>query len=317
MERTSRGSNRSRRVRTLRKVCISPRQLVVSTSDDPADARSPFNGRLHLVAPARFIVFPEPTSIQPAAAGSSGHSWLDVDGVRHFTTDFYADLLADLRVALVLRLDSRTNADDRHFIRRGIAVEHALSGPSGRITFQTIDRLLELAAQTKGPVAVQSPSGGAAAAALLATCLFRTGAFPAPQPAFAWLQLACPGPHLSLDRALPAAHSSPPLCSRRRASCISHLGAADAPEGEAEPPRAARVRPPGGGRRFSAPHLHMQGLPPPAEDPAAEDAPAAPAPPSPADGGAPPAADTAGEAPAPAAEDRARPRHRATAGRPG
>jgi hypothetical protein len=222
---------------------------------------SPINGRLHIIAPGRFIVFHAPSLDVP-----EGRDWFDLDGVRHFSTDFYAELLGDLGVSLVLRLDDG-EGDDLPFHSRGIAVERApaFAGPTGRVSFQTLDRLLALAAHA-GTVAVQSPSAGGPGAggecALLAMGLFRLGAFPSPEPAFAWLQLACPGPHLPLERAFPAAAAG--AGARRRASCISAL-ASDSPPSSPGSPGAPAPGPPAvdpfpGGRRFSAPQVNVRAL---------------------------------------------------------
>jgi hypothetical protein len=155
--------------------------------DDPA------NGSLHFVAPDRLLLFraPEPTP--------EGLAWHDAGRVRRFAAAYYADLFADLGVALVLRVGprapapaARAAADAAAFAARGVGAEDVPLDADGRDLLRSIDRFLSLTRRAPGPVAVHGgPAGLGRAAAVVAACLVGQHGFP-PPAAVAWLRIARP-----------------------------------------------------------------------------------------------------------------------------
>jgi hypothetical protein len=65
------------------------------------------NGVIHTIIPSKLLAFPRP-SVLPAVQGATT-PWLDVDGVRHFGPNFYADVLgSEFGVSVVVRCDGDT-----------------------------------------------------------------------------------------------------------------------------------------------------------------------------------------------------------------
>ena len=90
--------------------------------DDPA------NGNFHFVIRDRLLLFHEPKY------SADGSTWQDVDGVRYFSADYYADLFGDFGVSLVVRVGASGGAsayDASAFTARGIAVEDLPLGEAG------------------------------------------------------------------------------------------------------------------------------------------------------------------------------------------
>lgn len=61
---------------------------------------SHLNGRIYTLVPDQVLLFDEPDD-----ATARDEMWVDRDSVRHFSSHFYADLLKDLGVALVVSFD--------------------------------------------------------------------------------------------------------------------------------------------------------------------------------------------------------------------
>jgi hypothetical protein len=128
-----------------------------------------------------------------------GRTWQDVDGRRHFSAEFYADLLQELGVSVVIRAEA-AEYDPAPFTRRGIAVEDLeppgqRSRGGGALTLQALDRFLALLACASGSVALHCGSRPAFADALLSAYLLRRRLFADPAGALSWLSIARPGPH--------------------------------------------------------------------------------------------------------------------------
>jgi hypothetical protein len=78
--------------------------------------RSPQNGSIYTVVPQKLCLFKAPRALPV-----KGATYLHIDGERHFSAAFYADLLRDLGVSLVVAL-GRVDYDRATMERAGIAV---------------------------------------------------------------------------------------------------------------------------------------------------------------------------------------------------
>ena len=98
---------------------------------------SPQNGSIYTVVPQKFFLFKAPSTLPVADA-----AWLDVDGQRHFSAAFYADLLRDLGVTLVVGL-GRLDYDRRTMERAGISVctaeDLGCHASDEHLSFQVLD----------------------------------------------------------------------------------------------------------------------------------------------------------------------------------
>jgi hypothetical protein len=152
---------------------------------------NPLNGSLHILVPDKLLALPCPADL-PAGA-----LWADAAGARAFSPAYYADILGDFAVAVVVRACDGTCAgyDPSPFAAQGIAVEDLDLDRGGAPTLSAADRFLSLARRAPGAVAVHGAAGGgglgAAAGALVAAHLMAEHAFPA-GAAVAWLRIAHP-----------------------------------------------------------------------------------------------------------------------------
>lgn len=176
-----------------------------------AYANSPLNGMVVTLIPDQLLVFEAPDDATVAAAGE--RDFVDIAGRRHFSSAFYADLLADLGVALVVNFDSDDeehtqasggNGGDGDGASRAAFADagleycnlHDLGGvPGAGVSLQSLDRLLTLASCCPGLIAVPQRGGAASgvAAAHLAALLVRQHSFAATAEAMAWVRMARPG----------------------------------------------------------------------------------------------------------------------------
>ncbi len=83
---------------------------------DNAGFRSPQNGEIYTAIPQKILLFKAPSPLPP-----KGQAWLDSGDVRHFSAEFYAELLRDMGVTLVVGLGS-IDYDHRPFERVGISL---------------------------------------------------------------------------------------------------------------------------------------------------------------------------------------------------
>eukprot|EP00292_Cryptomonas_paramecium_P011340 CAMPEP_0113699000 /NCGR_PEP_ID=MMETSP0038_2-20120614/23047_1 /TAXON_ID=2898 /ORGANISM="Cryptomonas paramecium" /LENGTH=309 /DNA_ID=CAMNT_0000622275 /DNA_START=141 /DNA_END=1066 /DNA_ORIENTATION=+ /assembly_acc=CAM_ASM_000170 len=161
------------------------------------------NGSIHAIVPGRIMVMPSPKQLPDTAA------WVDVDGVRNFGAEFFADLLSsEFNASVVLRInddDSLPEYDELAFDDHGVGFEN-LSLTSTRLhadLLRVTDRVLSLIRVAPGPVVLHA--GGSSVnpylSIVLCTCLMRLFGM-ATSHAAAWLSMACPplsgaprGPH--------------------------------------------------------------------------------------------------------------------------
>ena len=110
------------------------------------------NGAMHLVDPARLLLFREPADLP------SGVAWEDEGGRRHFGAEHYAGLFEDFGVRLVVRCGG--GSWDTDALRAsGVAVEDLRVTAGGAGMLSAVDRFLTLARLVPGCIAVQCGGG--------------------------------------------------------------------------------------------------------------------------------------------------------------
>ena len=157
---------------------------------------------------------------------------MDIDGERHFSALFYADLLAYMGASMVVwldKLDSRKQ-DEAAFEEHGLAVctleDLGCTDPSERFSLQTISRFVEVCRHARGPVAVCGDDR--LACTLLTAYMLRSGLFADAAEAVSWICIAR-GAAVAPDYSLlagrlaggPAGHRL-----RRKAQSLMDLGSA-------------------------------------------------------------------------------------------
>jgi hypothetical protein len=165
------------------------------------------NGAMHLVDPARLLLFRCPADL-PA-----GQAWRDEGGRRVFGAEHYAGVFGDFDVRLVVRCGGARGGWDSGALRAaGMAVEELRVAPGGGAgVMAAVDRFLTLMRAAPGCIAVQCGGGNeegscggsnqwgrgwrmgeeAAARLLVAAHLIRHRGFGAAE-ALAWVRMAHP-----------------------------------------------------------------------------------------------------------------------------
>jgi hypothetical protein len=131
------------------------------TLDPP---RSPINGEVYNLIPGSILLFEPPDDAVVAAAGQI--EFTDVDGRRYFSSAFYAALLAHLGAALVVSFDRLpppdADAQRDAYAAAGLGYctledlggsSSTAGGGAGRMSLQSLDRFISLAAGCPGLVA--------------------------------------------------------------------------------------------------------------------------------------------------------------------
>jgi hypothetical protein len=156
------------------------------------------NGALHTIVPGKLIALPCPVDLS-----RGGATWADEGGVRRFSAAYYADILSELDVCLVVRCggppyDTRALAS----LRIGVEDLHIIGGAdpyadASAGLLRAADRFLTLAGLAPGAIALhgggRDGSLGAGGRLLAETYLIRGHGFSGPA-ALAWLVMAHPGP---------------------------------------------------------------------------------------------------------------------------
>ena len=163
---------------------------------------NPLNGNLHVLVPDKLLVFNRPADLP------GGALWADADGERRFSAAYYADILCDFDVVVVVRACDEDAAavdgdgyDAGAFVARGIEVEEVAGddGDGGVPTLAEMDRFLAVARHAPGAVALHGGSAGLGAAGILiAAHLISAHRFRA-KDAVAWVRMVHPA-------VLPAGH---------------------------------------------------------------------------------------------------------------
>ena len=192
--------------------------------------RRPLNGEVFIVVPNTLIFFPEPHAL-PEGAG-----WVDTDGVRAFSANFYADLFDFLKVTQVFRLDAAAGPEGAAaFEERGMLAytpeDLGCADETDLFSLQVLDRFIAVASGCEGQLAIQCDARHAAHAhTLVAAYMVRRRHFDSPTDAIAWLAMAHPGrgraavDYAVLERLAARAPRA------RRASCAAAISSAGSSE---------------------------------------------------------------------------------------
>jgi hypothetical protein len=193
---------------------------------------NPANGKLHVVIPSRLIAFPCPSDLEVDEETGEAPQWVDTAGKRHFGPDYYADVLGDFDVQLVVRCDASVAYDDA-FTSRGLAVER-LGGDlelQPQRLLQEVDRFLTLARLVPGMIGIHGEDVGLGGGGemLLSSLLIKRHGFRA-RSALAWLRITHPAvdaqPALRFS-VLPHNHPSAVRPTAAPGSALLHRSAAD------------------------------------------------------------------------------------------
>ena len=192
---------------------------------------NPLNGSLHVIIPSRLIAFKCPRDVEDKVKDLSNDQWVDVDGERHFSPSFYADILgSDFGVQVVVRCDGAkperaclydfldesdefsdddeeadeswvqgyAGYDETAFDEAGLVVERICMDRDSRNSpaalLSSADRFLTLARLAPGAVAIHGGDGdglGDDAELLVSSLLIKDHCFDA-RSALAWIHLAHP-----------------------------------------------------------------------------------------------------------------------------
>ena len=126
-------------------------------TEEFAHYASPAQGRLHMAVPGALYFFPTPDDLL------GDQEWADhiEDGrtVRLFGAHFYAELFQDIGLSLVVCLGRSSAAAAAAFAARGIETVDLELAADGSSLLRGLDRLLSLAREAPGAVAVHSGDG--------------------------------------------------------------------------------------------------------------------------------------------------------------
>ena len=195
---------------------------------------SPANGNLHEVVPGKFIAFQGPRDL-----GGADFRDDKATGARHFSPDFYVDILRDMGAETVVQLNEARYSAVR-FTSRGLAHHHLEFQDCTCPPDAVVEAFLRAADATKGAVAVHCHAGLGRTGTLIALYMMRTYGFSA-RAAMGWLRIMRPGSVIGeQQRYLCAVEAAglPQADSDLRAGTSAWSGSAS-DEGGAEP--AARA----------------------------------------------------------------------------
>ena len=148
----------------------------------------PLNGDLHEVVPGKFIAMKGPKDL----GGREYHD--DSNGHRNFSPAYYADILHELGVVAVVRLNE-PEYDSQEFVRRGIRVnelEFEDCTPPPDSVARAFLLVSDIAHASGGAVAVHCRAGLGRTGTLIALYMMRSCGFSARQ-AIGWLRIVRPG----------------------------------------------------------------------------------------------------------------------------
>ena len=249
----------------LLRIAEEDSQVAAADSFDPEECvhyADPLNADLHILIPGKLLVIANPVDL-PA-----GRQWMDAGTTRKFSPEFFADLLCDFNVVLVICLDE-CQYDRSAFTERGIGVEELRVRRESPNMLRAADRFLSLLAAAPGAVALH---GGEA-------CLHYTGPLVSAHmmlrlrfdaaAAASWLRIVCPrlvvpAGFLAELRsgAADVLHVADPCAHILRCLSVPHLfpdpaqAAADTAAADAADAAAANPAPASQAKAFSAPPLN-------------------------------------------------------------
>ena len=146
---------------------------------------SPLNGDLHEVVPGKFVAFRGPEEL-------GGAEYLDdARGFRRFSPSFYVDVLKDLGVTTVVRLNE-AHYDAACFEKGGIKVVELEFEDCTAPPAHVVEEFFAAADGTDGSVAVHCKAGLGRTGTLIGLWLMRRRGFTAGE-AMGWLRIMRPG----------------------------------------------------------------------------------------------------------------------------
>ena len=145
----------------------------------------PLNANLNIVIPGKLLYTPPPVDLP------NEWQWMDDGAARLFSPAFYADLLGEFNVVLVICLE-QCGYDRAPFIERGIAIEELHLCYDSPDILRAADRFLSLLRAAPGAVAIHGGEQGLHyAGTLVSTHMISRLGFGAADAA-AWMRMACP-----------------------------------------------------------------------------------------------------------------------------
>jgi hypothetical protein len=145
----------------------------------------PINANLHVVIPGKLLFISNPVDLPDS------RQWMDDGATRRFSADFYADLLPDFDVVLIICLE-QCSYDPAPFVERGIGVEELHLSSDTPDILRAADRFLSLLRAAPGAVAIHGGNDGLQyAGALVSAHMMSRLGFGAADAA-AWMRMACP-----------------------------------------------------------------------------------------------------------------------------
>jgi hypothetical protein len=153
--------------------------------DECVHYADPANANLHILLPGKLL------SISCPADLPDGRQWMDDGARRHFSPAFYADLLGEFDVVLVLCLEN-CGYDCGPFTKRGIGVEELHLRNDSPDLLRAADRFLSLLRAAPGAVALHGSADALRlAGALVSAHMMSRLGFGAADAA-AWLRMVRP-----------------------------------------------------------------------------------------------------------------------------
>jgi hypothetical protein len=145
----------------------------------------PANANLHILLPWKLLFISSPADLP------DGRQWMDDGARRHFSSAFYADLLGEFDVVLVLCLEN-CSYDCGPFTRRGIGVEELHLRTDSPDLLRAADRFLSLLRAAPGAVALHGHADALRLAGALVSAHMTSRLGFGAADAAAWLRMVCP-----------------------------------------------------------------------------------------------------------------------------
>ena len=201
---------------------------------------SPANGNLHEVVPGKFVAFQGPKDLGGADYRDSAR------GARTFSPGFYVEILRDMGVTAVVRLNEPWYAAEaltaHGFEFHSLEFEDCTCPPDA-----VVEAFMQIADATTGAVAVHCKAGLGRTGTLIALYMMRTHGFTA-REAMGWLRIMRPGSVIGEQQQY--------LCSVGAA--LSALSSLSSSSGSSGPADAADVHGPSPPSAAAAPLAHTQ-----------------------------------------------------------
>ena len=145
----------------------------------------PLNASLSIVLPGKLLYTPSPVDLP------NEWQWMDDGATRLFSPAFYADLLGEFNVVLVICLED-CGYDRGPFLERGIAIEELELCYNCPDILRAADRFLSLLRAAPGAVAIHGGADGLRYAGTLVSAHMMSRLGFGAADAAAWMRMACP-----------------------------------------------------------------------------------------------------------------------------